>query len=63
MVFVLRSPRAQRSFYRLDTGLRRIGGHEAAEPLSFSRRFEVGLYCFMCLGTALVLLGLLVAAT
>jgi hypothetical protein len=63
MIFVLRSPRAQRSLYRLDTGLRRIGGHEAAEPPSFSRRFEIGVYCVMCLGTALLLLGLLVAAT
>jgi hypothetical protein len=63
MVFVLRSPRAHRSFHRLDTGLRRLAGHEAAEPPGFSRRFEIGVYCVMCLGTALVLLGLLVAAT
>jgi hypothetical protein len=62
MVFVLRSARAQTGLYRLDTRVRRIGGLEPAEPWSFSRRFEVGVYCSMCLGTALVLLGLIVAA-
>jgi len=63
MVFVLRSSGARRSLYRLDTRLRRIGGLDPAEPLSFSRHFELGVYCSMCLGTALVLLGLLVVAT
>jgi hypothetical protein len=63
MVFVLRSPRAQRGLYRLDTRVRRIGGLDPAEPPSFSRRFEVGVYCSMCLGTGLVLLGLVVVAT
>jgi hypothetical protein len=63
MVLVLRSPRAQRSLYGLDARVRRIGGRDPAEPLVFSRRFEVGVYCTMCLGTALVLLGVVVAAT
>jgi len=63
MVFVLRSPRAQTSLYRLDARVRRVAGLEPAEPPSFARRFEVGVYCSMCLGTALVLLGLVVAAT
>jgi hypothetical protein len=63
MVFVLRSPRAQRSLYGLDTRFRAIGGLEPAEPPSFARRLEIGVYCSMCLGTALVLLGLVVAAT
>jgi hypothetical protein len=63
MVFLLRSARAQTSLYRLDTRVRRIGGLEPAEPPSFARSFEVGIYGSMCLGAALVLLGLVVAAT
>jgi hypothetical protein len=63
MVFVLRSRRAQNGLYRLDTRVRRIGGLDPAEPSSFARRFEVGVYCAMCVGTALFLLGLVVAAT
>jgi hypothetical protein len=63
MVFVLRSPRFQLRLYRLDAQVRRIGGLDPAEPPIFSRRFEVGVYCTMCLGTALVLFGAVVAAT
>jgi hypothetical protein len=63
MVLVLRSPRAQRRLYGLDARVRRIAGLDPAEPLVFSRRFEVGVYCAMCLGTGLLLLGVVVAAT
>jgi len=63
MVLVLRSPRSQMSLYGLDARVRRLGGREPADPRVFSRRFEVGVYCAMCLGTALVLLGVVVAAT
>jgi len=61
MVFVLRSSRAGRVLYGLDTRLRSIGGLDPAEPLAFSRRFEIGVYCSMCLGLGLVFLGLVVA--
>jgi hypothetical protein len=63
MVLVLRSFRAQTSLYGLDARIRRIGGLGPAEPESFARRFEVGIYCSMCFGTGLVVLGLVVAAT
>jgi hypothetical protein len=48
MVVVLRSRRVRRRLYGLDERTR--------------RRFEIGVYCTMCLGTALVFLGVLVAA-
>ena len=62
LVVVLRSRRAREGLYHADARVRRVARLGPAEPLVFVRRFEVAVYCGMCLGTALVLLGLLVAA-
>src|SRR5262245_30859594 len=58
-ILVLRSRRARARLYELDAQFR--GG--PAEPDVFIRRFELGIYCAMCFGLALALLGLVVAAT
>ena len=56
MVFVLRSPRAFAWLYRRT-------GRDAVEPEIVRRWFETGIYAAMCLGTALAILGLIIAAT
>jgi hypothetical protein len=63
MIFILRSARARERLYRFDAGLRARAGRNPLEPEVFVRRFEAGIYVVMCLGTALILLGVVVAAT
>ena len=63
MIFTLRSSRARDQLCRFDAHLHRIAGSNAPEPDAFVRRFETGIYGVMCVGTALVLFGVLVVAT
>ena len=63
MIVVLRSRRAREGLYHADERVRRVARLGPAEPQVFIRRFEVGIYLGMCLGLALVFLGVVVAAT
>jgi hypothetical protein len=63
MTFTLRSSRARDRLCRFDAHLHRLAGSNPPETDVFVRRFETGIYGVMCLGTALVLLGVVVAAT
>jgi hypothetical protein len=63
LVVVLRSRRAREGLYHADARVRSATRLGPAEPEVFVRRFELGVYVGMCLGLALVFLGLVVAAT
>ena len=63
LVVVLRSRRAREGLYHADARVRNAARLAPAQPEVFVRRFEVGIYVGMCLGLALVFLGLVVAAT
>jgi hypothetical protein len=62
LVVVLRSRQAREGLYHADARFRRAVRLGPAEPQVFVRRFELGVYVGMCLGLALVFLGLVVAA-
>jgi hypothetical protein len=61
MVLVLRSGRIRDRVYRGSSGVRSLLRLSAAEPETFDRQFEMGIYFGMCLGAVVALLGVLVA--
>jgi len=63
LLAVLRSRRARQGLYHVDARVRSLARLGPPEPQVFVRRFEIGVYGGMCLGLALVFLGLVVAVT
>jgi hypothetical protein len=63
MVVVLRSERIRDRLYQGNSSFRALVHLPPAEPQTFIRQFEVGIYFGMCFGTALAIFGVLVAVT